>query len=105
MKKFPIIIEDKLHVKEALLEETSNYIGGDCIMTLFEVVGTLLYEITFYGTPPERDNTKQKLIDTIDSKNLLEVLKRQLEEAVEVENYEEAANLRNLIAKYERLGE
>jgi hypothetical protein len=84
--------------------ENNNYVGGDCILTLFEVIGTLLYEITFYGIPQDRDKTKQKLIDNIDNKNLLDVLKLQLEEAVRVENYEEAANLKSLIEKYERLG-
>jgi hypothetical protein len=104
MKKYPLEIDNKLHVKEVMNSENNNYVGGDCIMTLFEVIGTLLYEITFYGVPQDRDNTKQKLIDNIDNKNLLEVLKLQLDEAVRVENYEEAANLKSLIEKYERLG-
>jgi hypothetical protein len=106
MKKFPIVLDDTLLVKESLQRKDGeeSYVGGDCTMTLFEVIGTLLYEITFYGIPQERDDTKQKLIDTIDSKNLLDVLKLQLDEAVKVENYEEAANIKNLIEKYENLG-
>lgn len=106
MKKHIIYIDPKLHVKESLVKNDGDisYIGGDCIITLFEVIGTLLYEITFYGPPKERDKSKQKLIDTIDNKNLLGVLEVQLKEAVKIENYEEAANLRNLIEKYKKLG-
>lgn len=106
MKKFPIIIDNTLHVKESLQKKDGqeSYFGGECTMTLFEVIGTLLYEITFYGIPKERDDTKQKLIDTIDSKNLINVLKLQLDEAIKLENYEEAANIKNLIDKYENLG-
>jgi hypothetical protein len=106
MKKYPIKLDNKLYVKESLNRKDGeeSYIGGDCTMTLFEVIGTLLYEITFYGIPKDRDETKQKLIDTIDNKNLIDVLKLQLDEAVKVENYEEAANLKNLIEKYENLG-
>jgi hypothetical protein len=106
MKKYPIKIEGDLHVKESLYRKDGedSYIGGNCVMTLFEVIGTLLYEITFYGAPVERDNAKQKLIDNIDNNNLLEVLEMQLEEAVKIENYEEAANLKTLIEKYKNLG-
>lgn len=106
MKKYPIILDTKLHVKESLHKKggEDSYISGDCTMTLFEVIGTLLYEITFYGVPQERDKTKQKLIDTIDNKNLLDVLELQLNEAIKIENYEEAANLKNLIDKYKNIG-
>ena len=106
MKKYPVVIENILHVKENLLKKDGeeSYIGGDCVTTLFEIIGTILYEITFYGPPDERDNAKQKLIETIDSKNLLDVLQLQLDEAIRVENYEEASNLRDLIDKYKNLG-
>ena len=106
MKKHPIKIETDLYVKESLHRKDGDdsYIGGDCVVTLFEVIGTLLYEITFYGPPSVRDKAKQKLIDNIDNNNLLNVLQMQLDEAVKIENYEEAASLKNLIEKYKNLG-
>lgn len=106
MKKYPITIDNIIHVKENLInnDKEVSYIGGDCIISLFEVIGTLLYEITCYGAPNERDIAKQKLIETIDNKNLINVLELQMDEAVRVENYEEAANIRNLIDKYKQIG-
>ena len=106
MKKYPISVEDKIHIKRSLQKNDGeeSYIGGDCVVTLFEVISTILYEITLYGPPSERDNTKQQLIDTIDNENLIGVLGLQLDEAVRTENYEEAANLKTLIEKCRQIG-
>jgi hypothetical protein len=104
MKKLQIVVDNDLHVKEHLQNKSGEiFIGGHCILTLFDIIGTILYEITFYGPPKQRDNTKQTLMDTIDNKNLLDVLKLQLDEAVRTENYEEASNLKILIDKYVKI--
>ena len=75
MKKYPISVEDKIHIKRSLQKNDG-----------------------------ERDNTKQQLIDTIDNENLIGVLGLQLDEAVRTENYEEAANLKTLIEKCRQIG-
>ncbi len=106
MKKFPIKLVDDLFVKESLHRKGGeiSYVGGNCVMTLFEVIATLLYEVTFYNPPVEGGKSKQTLIENIDNHNLLEVLEFQLKEAVRIENYEEASNLKTLIDKYKNLG-
>ena len=104
MKNIPIVIDPLLNIENNTKNTDIVYPKSECVITLFEILGSILHEITFYGSPDQRDQTKQKIIDNIDSSNLLDVLNLQLEEAIKTENYEEAAELRNLIEKYSKMG-
>jgi hypothetical protein len=104
MKNIPVVIDNTLHVENNTKSTDIEYPKSECVITLFDILGSILHEITFYGDPTQRDQTKQKIIDNIDSDNLLDVLKLQLDEAVKSENYEEAAELKNLIEKYKNMG-
>ena len=104
MKNIPVVIDNTLQVENNTKSTDIEYPKSECVITLFDILGSILHEITFYGGPTQRDQTKQKIIDNIDSDNLLDVLKLQLDEAVKSENYEEAAELRNLIEKYKNMG-
>ena len=104
MRNIPVIVDNNLHVENNTNGTDIDYPNSECVITLFDILGSILHEITFYGGPIQRDQTKQKIIDNIDSDNLLDVLKLQLEEAVKSENYEEAAELKSLIEKYTKLG-
>lgn len=104
MKNIPIVIEPLLNIENNTKNTDIDYPKSECVITLFEILGSILHEITFYGEPIQRDETKQKIIDNIDTTNLLDVLNLQLEDAVKNENYEEAAELRNLIDKYKKMG-
>lgn len=103
MKNIPIIIDPILHIENNTKNTDIDYPKSECVMTLFEILGSILHEITFYGTPTQRDQTKQKIIDNIASDNLLEVLNLQLQEALKNENYEEAIEIRNLIEQYKNM--
>ena len=104
MKNIPIVIDPLLNIENNTKNTDIVYPKSECVITLFEILGSILHEITFYGSPDQRDQTKQKIIDNIDSSNLLDVLNLQLEEAIKTENYEEAVELRNLIEKYSKMG-
>lgn len=104
MRNIPISIDVLMNVENNTKNTDFDYPDSECVITLFDILGSILHEITFYGGPLQREQTKQKIIDNIDSDNLLDVLKLQLAEAVKSENYEEAAELKNLIEKYSKMG-
>jgi hypothetical protein len=99
LKEYEIYLDENIHV----LNEISDNDGdmdmkeGVCACTLFEVIGTILYEITFYGNPFKRDKSKQMLIDSVDSKNIISVLEMQLEEALKIEDYKDCKRIQNMI--------
>jgi hypothetical protein len=77
--------------------------------TLFEVVHAMLYEMSYYGDPDARkvvlDEVMESLgVDAISAfklsdKSSLEVLKKELQAAIDAEDYEEAARIRDKINK------
>ena len=104
MRNIPVNVYNNLYVENNTNGTNIDYPDSECVITLFDILGSILHEITFYGGPIQRDQTKQKIIDNIDSDNLLDVLKLQLDDAVKSDNYEEAAELKSLIEKYTKLG-
>lgn len=66
-------------------------------LTLYEVISAILYGITFYGTPKDRDKAKDKILGDDDIDNLILVLEEEIEEAIKKEDYEEAESIKQLL--------
>ena len=64
---------------------------------LFELISTILYIITIHNTPEGRKSAKEKFISILGNTNLVDMLEEQKEEAVETQNYEEAAQLKKIL--------
>jgi len=95
--------------KEDLLFEASKP------FTLYELIHALLYEISYHGTPEMRAEVMQDLTDKITSggdlsgssvANMKEIelakLKTELQDAVDREEFENAAEIRDKISKLEK---
>jgi excinuclease UvrABC helicase subunit UvrB len=71
-------------------------------MTLFEVIETILYDITFYGDPSSRDKIKEDVMSVNNKDNMIQLLTIDMEDMVSDERYEEAIELLSLIKKYKK---
>lgn len=101
LRKLPITINTDFNIPGEIIE------GIDMVtsikeMTLFEVLESILYEITFYGDPTSRDKIKDDLNRPKNKDNMVELLKFDMEELLSDEKYEEAIELLNLINKYKK---
>lgn len=101
LKNYEIFLDEKIHIVNEITDNEGELIikKGNCVCTLFEIIGTILYEVTFYGDPARREKSKQMLIDTVSSNNILYILNKQLEIAVEDEDYKEAQRIKTMINK------
>jgi hypothetical protein len=105
LKTYEIVLEDTIHIVNEITDNEGEFIikKGNCVSTLFEIIGTILYEVTFYGDPQRREKSKQMLIDTVSSNNILSILEKQLEDATKKEDYEECRKITNMINKMKGL--
>ena len=71
-------------------------------MSVFEVIESILYDITFYGDPSSRDKIKQDVLNVNNKDSLIQLLTIDMEELALNERYEEAIELLNLINKYKK---
>lgn len=105
LKNYEIVLDEKIHILNEITDNEGELIikKGNCVCTLFEIIGTILYEVTFYGDPAKREKSKQMLIDLVSGNNILSVLNKQLEAAVEDEDYKGAQHIKNMIDKIKGL--
>jgi hypothetical protein len=101
LKKIPIKINTNFNIPGEIIENI-NIISSTKEMTVFEVLESILYEITFYGDPTSRDKIKEDVFKLQNKENMVELLKSDMEDLLSDEKYEEAIEILNLINKYKK---
>lgn len=101
LKTLSIKINNEFNIPGQIIENV-NIITANKEMTLFEVIESILYDITFYGDPSSRDKIKQDVLNVNNKDNLIQLLTIDMEELALDERYEEAIELLNLINKYKK---
>jgi len=82
--------------------EISAFIMGATSITVYDVVKSILLEISCYGSPEEKEKKKKEEIEKFSAENILDVLEARLKETVDGEEYEEAANIKRTIDNLKR---
>ncbi len=103
LKKLPLKINNDFNIPGHIIENV-NLITAIKDMTLFEVIESILYDITFYGDPTSRDKIKEDVINVSNRDSIIELLTFDMEDMVSDERYEEAIEILNLINKYKKTG-
>jgi len=101
LKKLPLKLNDEFIIPGHIIENI-NLITSSKGMTLFEVIETILYDITFYGDPSSRDKIKEDVMSVNNKDNMIQLLTIDMEDLVSDERYEEAIELLSLIKKYKK---
>lgn len=101
LKKLPLKLNDEFIIPGHIIENI-NLITSSKGMTLFEVIETILYDITFYGDPSSRDKIKEDVMSVNNKDNMIQLLTIDMEDMVSDERYEEAIELLSLIKKYKK---
>ena len=101
LKKLPLKLNDDFIIPGHIIENV-NLITSAKGMTLFEVIETILYDITFYGDPSSRDKIKEDVMSVNNKDNMIQLLTIDMEDMVSDERYEEAIELLSLIKKYKK---
>jgi hypothetical protein len=101
LKKLPLKLNDEFIIPGHIIENV-NLITSTKGMTLFEVIETILYDITFYGDPSSRDKIKEDVMSVNNKDNMIQLLTIDMEDLVSDERYEEAIELLSLIKKYKK---
>ena len=73
------------------------FFQGNSFILLFELLGTILYVLTIHQNPIGRESAKNKFIQILGETNIIDLLEEQKEEAVESQNYEQAAQLKKIL--------
>ena len=101
LKTLPIKINNEFNIPGQIIENV-NIITANKEMSVFEVIESILYDITFYGDPSSRDKIKQDVLNVNNKDSLIQLLTIDMEELALNERYEEAIELLNLINKYKK---
>lgn len=101
LKKLPLKLNDEFIIPGHIIENI-NLITSSKGMTLFEVIETILYDITFYGDPSSRDKIKEDVMSVNNKDSMIQLLTIDMEDLVSDERYEEAIELLSLIKKYKK---
>jgi hypothetical protein len=101
LKRYPLILKDNIKIINHVIDGTGQEINlnGQCTITLFEALSSILYEVMYYTTPEMRESNNETLIDKIKNTSLREILQKQLEKALLEEDYIEAANIKNMLSE------
>ena len=99
LKEIPIIVDEKMSIYRTVanLKGEELFFTGNSFILLFELLGTILYVITIHRSPKGRESAKNKFIQILGETNIVDLLEQQKEEAVEIQNYEEAAQLKKIL--------
>jgi hypothetical protein len=104
LKKIPLRINNDFNIPGQIIENV-NILTSIKEMTLFEVIESILYDITFYGDPKSRDQIKEDVMNGYNKDTMIQLLTFDMEDLVSDEKYEEAIEILNLINKYKKSGE
>jgi hypothetical protein len=109
----PVVIDDTYivwtTVNDGEGEEEVSMLDCQKSMTLYDIIGALLYEISYHGTPEMRksilDEVKKHILSedndssllTMGVEDMIKDLETQLEISIQEEDYETSANIRDKI--------
>jgi hypothetical protein len=99
LKKIPLVLTNNISIYRTVANVRGEelFFKGKSFITLFELIGTILYVLTIHGTPSGRESAKHKFLKIISETNIIEVLEERKEDAVEDQNYEEASQLKKIL--------
>lgn len=99
LKNIPMVIADKMSIYRTVsnLKGEELFFKGNSFVLLFELLGTVLYIITIHKNPEGRNSAKEKFIQILGNTNIIDMLEEQKEEAVEIQNFEEASQLKKIL--------
>tara|TARA_B100000575_G_scaffold282497_1_gene274257 strand:+ start:1012 stop:1752 length:741 start_codon:yes stop_codon:yes gene_type:complete len=99
LKNIPIVISENMSIYRTVsnLKGEELFFRGNSFVLLFELLGTVLYILTIHKSPEGRNSAKEKFIQILGNTNIIEMLEEQKEEAVEIQNFEEAAQLKKIL--------
>jgi hypothetical protein len=99
LKGIPLKLSNNISIHRTVsnLKGEELFFKGESFVILFELIGTILYIITTHVSPEKRERAKKKFIEVISNTNIIEILEQQKDEAVEDQNYEEAAYLKRVL--------
>lgn len=99
LKGVPLILSNNISIHRTVsnLKGEELFFKGESFVILFELIGTILYIISTHVSPQKREAAKNKFIEVISNTNIIEILEQQKNEAVEDQNYEEAAYLKRVL--------
>jgi hypothetical protein len=99
LKTIPLVLSNDMSIYRTVANMRGEelFFNGSSFTLLFELIGTILYIITIHKTPAGRESAKKKFIKILGETNLVDLLEEQKEDAVEDQNYEEAAQLKKIL--------
>ena len=99
LKPLPIVLSDKISIYRTVshIKGEHLFFEGNTFVLLFELIGTILYVLTIHNNPKGRESAKDKFIKIIGETNIIDLLEEQKEDAVETQNFEEAAQLKKIL--------
>ena len=99
LKPLPIVLSEKISIYRTVsnIKGENLFFEGNTFILLFELIGTILYVLTIHRNPEGRESAKDKFIKIIGETNIIDLLEEQKEDAVEIQNYEEAAQLKKIL--------
>lgn len=99
LKNIPIVIANNMSIYRTVsnLKGEELFFRGNSFVLLFELLGTILYVLTIHKDPKGRNSAKEKFIQILGNTNIIDMLEEQKEEAVEIQNFEEAAQLKKIL--------
>ena len=99
LKPLPLVLSDKISIYRTVshIKGEHLFFEGNTFVLLFELIGTILYVLTIHNNPSGRESAKDKFIKIIGETNIIDLLEEQKEDAVETQNYEEAAQLKKIL--------
>ena len=104
LKNIPLVLNTKVSIYKDIKDHKNPHIEGSKKFTLYDVIGAILHEISWNGGPEKRDEELKDLkeityaarTEIMEGKTIsfgklqLEFLEKDLKEALEEEDYEEA---------------
>tara|TARA_Y100000592_G_scaffold65228_1_gene101484 strand:- start:1044 stop:1784 length:741 start_codon:yes stop_codon:yes gene_type:complete len=99
LKNIPMVISENMSIYRTVsnLKGEELFFRGNSFVLLFELLGTVLYVLTIHKSPEGRNSAKEKFIQILGNTNIIEMLEEQKEDAVEIQNFEEAAQLKKIL--------
>ena len=101
LKKMKIVIDDNVKVydidSEDEEESFTEILSAKAKITIYEMIRAIIFEIAMYGGPEEKKEKIKEFLEGINAKTMISSLKKSLEEAIENEDYEGAAEFKRII--------
>jgi len=103
LKKIEVKINDQVDIFAANREEDEleifKIISAKTRITVYELIRSIIFEIAMYGSPEEKKEKTKEFLKNINSKSMIPSLQKRMQEVIQKEDYEEAAELKEIIKK------